>query len=705
MADVDIDAIIAQLMDEVARSSREGGRSGLTERTYADQPIIRRGSDLAREREEHAAQGRTQERVVQQAGRGETGPQRNAGQRPPQQGAAGPQQGRPWPRADQRGATDRQPNRQDPPRQGGGTPGLQPGSYHGQPRPTGEGDAARPSTSRTPEPSPYPPQAYGTGRGRNWRYTGGPTRGRAASRPAPEAEAAWEGLGVYGSPRPRHVDLPPTLRELRDLERETDEGGQPLHGPALFLRQARLAQSFADDWPYQGVPTYHYQPTYRTLSDEELRGYFTWRAAWRRGERDGLRLRTTHVLLLAFELVAGVASSPAADPFAELADLRDACRQADADGLGPGVSSDLSNWARDYAICHGLDAGFAVTGDERAFGHAVATLRQAERAIECAEGLHGLGPADAPAMPGDAEVWAAMGALSSYSPGHSPFLRTHEEAAAAVGAGVFRRLVVHCAKRRKTDYVDGLVGHGSLVPYRPYLGVPVEAPSVVPGLPIELTESQRVVERHGRLWLECAYDRAGKSRDLGKVLRGIDRQMRIDWDFSRPLKERPLPRYLQTMVEKESAARHEAEAVAERRRIRIDISQLGRIREAAATTREALLVDEEREGYVPAGETLAESGGPVPVAVPEAAPPPQAVAPSPEPAANPCGLTDAQLAFARAVLAGTPAPLPPGTTPDLMVDAVNEALFDELGDSAFEFGDDGPQPVEDYLDDLRDLLG
>ena len=57
------------------------------------------------------------------------------------------------------------------------------------------------------------------------------------------------------------------------------------------------------------------------------------------------------------------------------------------------------------------------------------------------------------------------------------------------------------------------------------------------------------------------------------------------------------------------------------------------------------------------------------------------------------------------MLAGTPAPLPPGTTPDLMVDAVNEALFDELGDSAFEFGDDGPQPVEDYLDDLRDLLG
>ena len=42
---------------------------------------------------------------------------------------------------------------------------------------------------------------------------------------------------------------------------------------------------------------------------------------------------------------------------------------------------------------------------------------------------------------------------------------------------------------------------------------------------------------------------------------------------------------------------------------------------------------------------------------------------------------------------------------DLMVDAINEALFDLLGDTAIEFGADGePQLVEDYAEDVRAAL-
>ena len=41
----------------------------------------------------------------------------------------------------------------------------------------------------------------------------------------------------------------------------------------------------------------------------------------------------------------------------------------------------------------------------------------------------------------------------------------------------------------------------------------------------------------------------------------------------------------------------------------------------------------------------------------------------------------------------------------LMVDAINEALFDLLGDTAIEFGADGePQLVEDYAEDVRAAL-
>ena len=38
------------------------------------------------------------------------------------------------------------------------------------------------------------------------------------------------------------------------------------------------------------------------------------------------------------------------------------------------------------------------------------------------------------------------------------------------------------------------------------------------------------------------------------------------------------------------------------------------------------------------------------------------------------------------------------------VDAVNEKLYDEIGDAAIEFDGDTPQLVEDYRPDVEELL-
>lgn len=40
----------------------------------------------------------------------------------------------------------------------------------------------------------------------------------------------------------------------------------------------------------------------------------------------------------------------------------------------------------------------------------------------------------------------------------------------------------------------------------------------------------------------------------------------------------------------------------------------------------------------------------------------------------------------------------------MAVDSINEKLFDLLEDTAIEFDSDGPQIVEDYLQDLRGAL-
>ena len=44
------------------------------------------------------------------------------------------------------------------------------------------------------------------------------------------------------------------------------------------------------------------------------------------------------------------------------------------------------------------------------------------------------------------------------------------------------------------------------------------------------------------------------------------------------------------------------------------------------------------------------------------------------------------------------------TIEDMMVDTINEALFDLLGDTAIEYGPDGPQIIEDYREDVEEIL-
>lgn len=80
-------------------------------------------------------------------------------------------------------------------------------------------------------------------------------------------------------------------------------------------------------------------------------------------------------------------------------------------------------------------------------------------------------------------------------------------------------------------------------------------------------------------------------------------------------------------------------------------------------------------------------------------------------ASNPAGLTAEEASYLRCLATGTPAAqraavlAQAGTMETLMVDAVNEKLYDLLGDIAVEETDEGFALIEDYEDDVRGMLG
>ncbi|MDD6359933.1 MAG: tellurite resistance TerB C-terminal domain-containing protein, partial [Parafannyhessea umbonata] len=362
--------------------------------------------------------------------------------------------------------------------------------------------------------------------------------------------------------------------------------------------------------------------------------------------------------------------------------------------------------------------------------------RTAERAVLCEAGARDLTPQDMPAhVPSDADVWKAMAALSSYNVERSPFLRNNPQSAAAVGAAVFRALARHCGKRRKTNLVDGLVGWESNVGWFPFPDLPCTLPKELPSPTYRIDACTRVTTLAGRWFIRRGYEHAGKSRDLGRILRAMDRQMREDWDDPRALKPRPLAKYLEKIIVQASAEQRQRELEAESRKITIDLSKLGGIRAAAATTREALLVDEEIEDE-PAATTAPAPSSPAPtasapmahpahageksaapsVANPTAADGTTAAATSPaspspvteEDGQTPCGLDSLELKVIARVSEGRPFSdlLGPGKPmASVLVDSINEKLFDELGDTAIEYVDGEPRLVPDYVEDVRDICG
>ena len=229
-----------------------------------------------------------------------------------------------------------------------------------------------------------------------------------------------------------------------------------------------------------------------------------------------------------------------------------------------------------------------------------------------------------------------------------------------------------------------------------------------------------------------------KSSKLGEMMRACDQRLRLALDPAHPLKEEKVPKYLAKIIDDEIVAWLSWDAAHQPVKIDIDLSQLGHIRSAAAQTREALLIDEEREDGTLTEAVEADSGQleaepeanmvAEPVATTmqqdEADEPTISteqfgvvaplLAPAPTPATAMHADTASALApaaedYLRALLEqnaaqAVSAVARSGQSEDMLVDSINEALFDLVGDTVIEFGAAGPQIIEDYEADVRGYL-
>lgn len=538
--------------------------------------------------------------------------------------------------------------------------------------------------------------------------------------------------------------LPDQYRKMREISRWQDDpkggAGRWLSEAELFYRQGLLMADFEDDCPYNGTFK-SYFPTYNAMSDRQLRGYFTWRAQVRRKKVE--ETSTSFAFLYLYELICGIGVDNPLDGFRKIKAFWESYRAYE-----PGIDRFARVWLQDYAVFHGLDPKLLSDSKTVLFDKALIELRRAARDIE---------PLPTPATPAtkrrksseptlplppdearEERLMAAINALSTYNLGNSRINHAHHRDLRHVACAVYVRMARYYDTHRKSGIVASLFGEETAMPYTMFASAVFFAPERHKDCEYRL-DPIHIYRCQNGFW-ECMriHGSRQKSSKLGEMMRACDQRLRLALDPAHLLKEEKVPKYLAKIIDDEIVAWLSWDAAHQPVKIDIDLSQLGHIRNAAAQTREALLIDEEREDDALTEAAEADSGQPEAepaanmIAEPAAASTQQneadeptisteqfgvvapLLAPEPTPATPMSAGTASALAHAaedylRALLEQNAAQAASaversGQSEDMLVDNINEALFDLVGDTVIEFGAAGPQIIEDYEADVRGYL-
>lgn len=424
---------------------------------------------------------------------------------------------------------------------------------------------------------------------------------------------------------------------------------------SIFIKQGKLLAGYEDDYVYDRRVT-HYFPTYQSLTNPELRGYFSWRTKLRRGNLQKTSL--TYAFLYIYELLNQIGVADPMDGYRKLTEFRDAYGALD-DGILPY----LNLWLMDYVVYYNLDAGLLADTPQVRFNRGIAVL-------------------DSIQSRGDEEVIRAVKQLSPKWLERSKFYREYREDCDTVTVRVLRRMSAHYNARCKKTMVEQYFG--SFSQYRVILfDAAVFHERQVEGSRQYKVDENYIYRCRNGLWSVQKYNCLPHSNGkLGDVLKAIDGVMRECYGYGRPIQYKLDTKWILKIIQEEARNLLTEKKAAEEKKITIDYSRLARIRSDAAVTRDRLMVEEEAE---------------------EGAPPVQTPAPAEEPEDTP--LTKDEYRLLQSLLYGRDYGWvrSSGLMLSVLVDGINDKLYDTFSDSVL-LGDDPPELIEDYIADLKEMI-
>lgn len=463
-----------------------------------------------------------------------------------------------------------------------------------------------------------------------------------------------------------------------------------------FYIQGKFMEDYEDDAPFdREIP--HYFPTYHELDVRHLRGYFSWRTQVRRGNYTPISNSLAYLYL--YELINGIGTASVEDSLEKMQEFQTA--YLDVGWGDAGIRTNLKRWMMELAVVNDLASEIVekyLDASLRAFDEALIVLRD-------------------PKKHEDQAILNALCALVGDKLTASIVFKQHPQEAAHLFAQVWRTALAQYREEGKKLF-RACFGSRSTLRWYPLGNALYDHWEKPKAVRYDLNPFRSYYERDGG-WFQQSYQRLSfDKKKLLSLLRETDRRLRLYLKTGYPLKERDEDQWAAPFIEAVIEADRAEKVKAQKPEIHIRFADLEQIRQDAHITQESLLAEEQLHPISQPAQLESEHSqmqaqlpkGQLDVfmQMQQSVLPQQGAEETEHGSVDRFGLDFFHQQVLRALLSGESVQeLLKGAhaMPEVVADALNEALYDEIGDTAVECSDGTILLIEDYRAEIAEIMG
>ena len=429
-----------------------------------------------------------------------------------------------------------------------------------------------------------------------------------------------------------------------------------------FYLQGKLMASYEDD--YEGRQSFlRYYPTYHDLTVGQARTYFTWRTKIRQNIYE--KISDSYAYIYLYELLNGIGIKDPEEGLDKLINFNKNYAQR----FSPEIGAYLERWIRDYIVFYNINKA-----NNTFFVKEQDNDKKYERLLY-------------PDQFSSHEVAENLIKLSNYKICNCPLYKKSIEK--------FEYLLVLIWHKILDLRNDGFDFFTSYIAYKNQMTIQLFSAAVFNHELEPQTTSYEIdqirkyfYDKEKDTWYcESYWGLTGQKSIMGNFLHEVDREIRLRFNLGRNLKPRKIEKHYLKAI-KDGIKEYQIEKQKLKQpKIEFNLSQLSTIREDAAGTRDSLLTEEELQAEEEEKEQLEE-----------------AIVDNEQ---EDYGLSSEEMSTIILLLKGKDINKylkEHHLMAAVIIDNINEKLFDEFGDNVIEFINDIPTVIEDYQEDLEDMF-